>query len=73
MRCNNICIIGVPEREERDKGFENVFNEIVAEKSPRLKMKTNIQVQETQRVLYKMNPNRATPRHIITARVRERI
>ena len=30
---NNICIIGVPE-EEREKGIESVFEEIIAENSP---------------------------------------
>ena len=28
---NNICIIGVPEEEEREKGIESVFEEIMAE------------------------------------------
>ena len=25
IKCNNICIIGVPQREERDKGYKKVF------------------------------------------------
>ena len=33
--------------------------------SPNLKKETDIQVQESQRVPNKMNPNRPTPRHII--------
>ena len=28
----NLCIIGIPEAEEREKGIENVFEEIMAEK-----------------------------------------
>ena len=32
---------------------------------PNLKKERDIQVQEAQRVPKKMNPNRATPRHII--------
>ena len=35
------------------------------ENSPNLKKETDIQVQESQRVPNKMNPNRPTPRHII--------
>ena len=33
---NNICIIGVPEEEEREKGIESVFEEIIAENFPEL-------------------------------------
>lgn len=32
----NIYITGVPEREEREEGIENVFKEIKAENSPNL-------------------------------------
>ena len=37
----------------------------MAENFPNLKKKTDIQVQEAQRVPNKMNPKRSTPRHII--------
>ena len=55
--------------------MENVFEEIIAEISPNLKKETDMQVEEEQRVLNKMNPNRPTPRHIIIkmANVKERI
>ena len=33
---NNICIIGVLEEEEREKGAENLFKEIIAENFPNL-------------------------------------
>ena len=33
---NNICIIGVPEEEEREKGIESVFEEVDAENFPNL-------------------------------------
>ena len=70
-----MCIIGVPEGKEREKGIENVFEKIMAENFPDLKKETDIQVQEAQRFLNKMNPNRPTPRHIIIkiAKVKERI
>ena len=35
----------------------------MAENFPNLKKETDIQIQEAQRVLNKMNPNRHTPRH----------
>ena len=30
MKCTNIRIIGVPEGEEREKGTEKIFQEIIA-------------------------------------------
>ena len=47
----------------------------MAENFPNLKKETHIQIQEAQRVLNKINPNRPTPRHIIIkmAKVKERI
>ena len=48
--------------EKREKSVQNVFDEIMAEKFLNLKKKTDIQVQEAQRVPNKMNPKRPTPR-----------
>ena len=31
IKCINICVIGVPEGEEREKGPEKIFEEIIAE------------------------------------------
>ena len=36
----NICIIGIPEGEERENRIGNVFEEIIAENFPNLKKKT---------------------------------
>ena len=33
VKCTNIHIIGVPEGEEREKGTENIFQEIIAKTS----------------------------------------
>ena len=49
----------------REKGVKDIFDEIMAENFLNLKMETDIQVQETQRVPNKVNPNRPTPTHII--------
>ena len=43
--------------------FKNVFEEIMAENFPNLNKKTNIQVQEAQRILNRINYKRTTPRH----------
>ena len=46
--CTNICIIGVPE-EEREKGPEKIFEEIIIENFPNMGKETVTQVQELQR------------------------
>ena len=45
----------------------------MAENFPNLKKKTDMQVQDPQKLPNKMNPNRPTPRHIIIkmAKVKE--
>ena len=58
----NLCIIGIRE-EEKEKGIENIFEEIMSENFPNLK-ETDIEIQETQRASNKLNINRLTPRHI---------
>ena len=65
----NLCIIGVPEGEEREKGIKNIFEVIIAENFPNLK-ETGIQVQEAQRIPNKIN--RFTPRHIIIKMARDK-
>ena len=60
----NLCIIGIPEGVEKDKGVENIFEEIIDGNVPNLK-DTEFKVQEAQRSPNKLNPNRPTPRHII--------
>ena len=57
-------IIGISEREEKEKEIENIFEQIMAENFPYLKH-TNMKIQEAQRAPNKWNPNRTTPRHII--------
>ena len=59
----NIRIIGVPE-EEKKKGSEKIFEEITVENFPNMG-KEIIQVQQAQRVPYRINPRRNTPRHIL--------
>ena len=58
IKCTNIQIIGIPE-EERKKGTENLFEEIMAENQ--LGKGKGHQVQETQIVPNKLNPKR--PKH----------
>jgi len=59
----NICIIGVPEGEDRDKGPEKIFEEIIAENLPNLEKEIINQIQEAKRVPDRINPGRNTPRY----------
>ena len=65
IKCTNICIIGVPEGEERDRGPEKIFEEIIAENLPNMEKEIINQVQEAKRVPDRINPGRNTPRHIV--------
>ena len=60
----NLHIIGIPEGEEKDKGMENIFEEIITRNFLNLKY-TDFKIQEAQRAPNKLNPKRPTPRHII--------
>ena len=60
----NIQIIGVPEEEEKKKGSEKIFEEIIVENFPNVG-KEIVQVQEAQRVPYRINPKKNTPRRIL--------
>ena len=65
VKCTNIRIIGVPEGEEREKGTEKIVEEIIAENFPNMGKEPLTQIQEVQRVPYKINPRRNTPRHVL--------
>ena len=65
IKCTNIRIIGVPEEEEKKKGTEKLFEEIIVENFPNTGKEIVNQVQEAQRVPYRKNPRRNMPRHIL--------
>ena len=64
IKRNNIHIIEVPE-EEREKEHEKIFEEIIVENFPKMGKQIVTQVQEVQRVPYRINPMRNTLRHIV--------
>ena len=64
IKCTNIRIIGVPE-EEKKKRYEKIFEEIIVENFPNMEKEIVNQVQEAQRVPYRINPRRNMPRHIL--------
>ena len=65
IKCTNIQIIGVPEEEEKKKGYEKNFEEIIVENFPYMEKEIANQIQEVQRVPYRIHPRRNTPRHIL--------
>ena len=65
VKRTNIRIIGVPEGEEREKGTEKIFQEIIAKNFPNMEREPLTQIQKVQQVPCKINPRRNTPRHIL--------
>ena len=65
ITCTNIRIIGVPEEEEKKKGTEKIFEDIIDENFLNMGKEIVNQVQEAQRVPYSINPRRNTTRHIL--------
>ena len=61
IKCTNIRIIGVPEEKEKRKVYEKTFEEIIIEKLPNMEKEKVNQVQEAQRVPYRINPRRNMP------------
>ena len=65
VKCTNIRIMGILEGEERDQGIKSLFEEIMTENFPNLVKEKDTQVQESQRVPNKLDPERPTMWHII--------
>ena len=65
IKRTNIRIIGVPEEEEKKKGTEKIFEEIIVENFPNMGKEIVNQVQEVQKVPYRINPRRNMSRHIL--------
>ena len=54
----------VPEEEEKNKGCEKIFEEIIVENFPNMEKEIVNKVQEAQRVPYRINTRRNMPRDI---------
>ena len=65
VKRTNIQIIGVTKEEEKNKGYEKILEEIIVENFPTTEKEIVNQVQEAQRVPYRINSRRNTPRHIL--------
>ena len=58
--------MGIPEGEEREKGTESLFKEIIDETIPNLGKELDIRVQEANRTSNYLNNNKKRPssRHV---------
>ena len=63
IKYNNIRIIGIPDEEERERGEENLFEEIIAENFPNLGKETDIEIQEAQKIPNRIDKSRLIPTH----------
>ena len=63
IKCTNVRIIGFPEEEEKKRGYEKIFEEMIVLNFPNMEKEVVNQVQESQRVPYRINPRKNTPRH----------
>ena len=66
IKLTNIRIIGALEEEETKKGYKKIFEEIIFENFPNMEKEMVNQIQETQKVPYRINPRRNTLRHILS-------
>ena len=55
--------MGVPEEEEKKKGYEKFFEEIIVVNCPKMEKEIVNQVQEVQKVPYRINPRTNMTRH----------
>ena len=60
IKHTNIRVTVVPKEKV---GYEKTFKEIIVENFSNMEKETVNQVQEAQRVPYRINPRRNTPRH----------
>ena len=64
-KCTNIQIICGPEEEEKKKVSKKILGGIIVKNFPNMGKEIVNQVQEVQRLPYRINPRRNTPRHIL--------
>ena len=64
VKCTNIQIIG-SQKKKRKRKRQKIFEEIIVENFPNMGKEVVNQVQEAQRVPYRINQRRNMPRHIL--------
>ena len=61
IKCTNLRVMVVPEEEDQKKGSEKILEEILVKNFPNMGKEIVTQVQEVQRVPYRIHPRRSTP------------
>ena len=64
IKCTNVRSIGVPEEEEKKKGTEKIFEEIIVENFPNTGKEIVNQVQEAQSPIQDKPQEKHTKTHI---------
>ena len=64
IKCINIQTIGVPEEEEKKKGSEKIFEEIISENFPNMGKEIVNQVQEAQSPIQDKSKEKHAKTHI---------
>ena len=64
MKRSNVRIISIHEGVEKNRGLEEIFEQIVAENFPNLTKEKSICVQEAKRIPPKHNHDKPTTRHV---------
>ena len=54
MKCNHICIMGIPKGRESEEGIKNLFGETMTQNFPNQMKKKEAQFQEVQEAPNKM-------------------
>ena len=70
IKRTNAWIIRVPEEEEKNRGYEKIFEGIIVENFPNMEKEIVNQIQEAQKVPYRINPRRNMSRHILIKLIR---
>ena len=65
IKHTNIQVTEIQKEEKKKKGYEKIFEEIIVENFPNMEKEIVNQIQEAQRVPYRINPKRNIPRHIL--------
>ena len=63
IKCTNIWILGVPEEEEKKKGYEKIFEEIIVEISPHGKVNSQSSPRGTKSPIQDKSKEKHTNTH----------
>lgn len=73
IKNTNMCIMGVLEGQEREKGTENILEKIMAENFPNLLKNIYLRFQEAQWLPIKINMKKFINRNMLKVKDNEKI